>query len=292
MNWKRGIFVVFWSRTIPVPIIAALAGILSMALPCGAQEAQPSFKVSGVVRNRLNGQPIARALVDGQNDAVLTDRQGRFELRLPQGYTGLQVRRPGYSNREIGGVQRVSVDADISGLGLFLTPTASITGHMSGQEISNASGITFMAYRRVMVDSHPQWKQEGMASTDADGTFKMYEIESPGDYVVCSGTFRDWTQPRNEKKPANRYAAHCYPADPGDGPENLLHVGESQQAEVEITSAWQPFFPVKISAPGYPQGQGVSMQIYSQNGFPTEASMQWNEQTLTMGSELPNGSYY
>jgi hypothetical protein len=285
--------VISWLRAMKFPIVVALAGSWGLAtLLCGAQEPQPLFKVSGVVRNRLNGQPIARALVDGQNDAVLTDREGRFELWLPLGYVGLQVRRPGYSSREARRVRNISVEADISGLNLLLTPTASITGHLSGEETSNASGISFMAYRRLVEHSHPQWRQEGLASTDADGTFKMYEIESPGDYVVCTGIFRDWSRPGDEKNPAKGYAAHCYPADPGDGPENLLHVGESQQAEMEIPRILQPFFPVKIAVPGYPQGQGVSVQIYSQNGPPTAASMQWKEKTLTMESELPNGSYY
>ena len=51
-------------------------------------------KVNGVVKNSLTGPPIERALLDGQIDAALSDRDGRFELHLPcGGYWQLQVRR-------------------------------------------------------------------------------------------------------------------------------------------------------------------------------------------------------
>jgi hypothetical protein len=78
--------------------MACTYGIASIR--CVAQTTPAMFTVSGVVKNSLTGQPIPRALVNAQTDAVLTDSEGRFELRLQEGGAWLQVRRPGYSNMD------------------------------------------------------------------------------------------------------------------------------------------------------------------------------------------------
>ena len=256
-----------------------------------AQEPKP-VSVSGVVKNRLTGQPIARALVDGQSDAMLTDSEGRFDLRLPAGYGQLMVRRPGYSmGQERGGTHRLHIEGDISGLVLYLTPTATITGHVAIPDGAETSGMSFLAYRRRTLNGHPQWQQAGFANTNPDGAFKMYDVESPGDYVLCNQMFQDRTSGLRQGKPPRGIASQCYPTDPGDGPDNLLHIVPGQQVEVEITRTVQPFYPVKIAMPNQPTGHGYAFQVYSQNGIPTGARMQGKDEGWTE-VDLPNGSYY
>lgn len=275
---------------IRIAAIAILLLQLSAHQHAGAQ-GPSTAAVSGVVKNRLTGQPIARALVDGQLDAMLTDSEGRFELHLPIGFTQLQVRRPGYSGGEAqADLHRLTVQGDLSGLVLYLSPTATITGHVSTQDGADTTGMTFTAYRRGTRNGHTQWFQAGFGNTNADGVFHMYDMESPGDYVLCSYVFPDRTAGPRQGKSQRGIPSQCYPADPGDGPDNLLRIAPAQQAEVEITRAMQPFYPVKISVANQPAGPGGGLQVYSQNGIPTGAMMQWKDQGAEVA--LPNGTYY
>ena len=276
--------------------IAAIAAAIVLAetfagLTC-AQESHPAV-VSGEVRNRLTGQPIARALVDAQIDAVLTDSEGRFELHLFSGLsTGVQVRRPGYTSGEEGsGGHRLYVQGDISGLVLYLTPTATITGHVSVPDDADTIGMNFIAYRRATRNGHTQWQQVGSGNTNTDGVFKMYDLPSPGDYVLCNRMFPDRTAGPRQGKPLRGIPSQCYPSDPGDSLENLLHISPGQKAEVEIPRTMQPFYPVKIRMANQPAGHGSGFEVYSQNGIPTGAGMQQKDEGVTE-VDLPNGSYY
>ncbi len=253
----------------------------------------PTATVSGVVKNRITGQPIARALVDGGTDAMLTDSEGRFELQLPKGSRQLQIRRPGYMDRtQNSGGHSVNVEGDVSGLVLYLTPTASITGHVSTADGTDPSGMGFMAYHRRMQNGHLQWQQRGFANSDADGVFTFYDLESPGDYVLCSQLYRDRSMLPRQGKAGRGFPAQCYPVDLGSGTENLLHLAAGQQGELEITRTAQPFYPVKIATPNHTQETPGSFQVYSQNGLPVGAPAQWNSDGHSLEFDLPNGSYY
>jgi hypothetical protein len=203
----------------------------------------------------------------------------------------MQVRRPGYtSGEEQGGGHRLTVEGDISGMVLYLTPTATITGHVLIPDGADTTGMSFIAYRRRTRNGHTQWQQAGLANTNADGVFKMYDMQSPGDYVLCNPMFVDRASPR-QGKAARGLPCQCYPADPGDGRENLLHLSPGQQPEVEITRTMQPFYPVKIVVANEPAGERGGFQVFSQNGVATGAMMQWKEEGWTE-VDLPNGSYY
>src|SRR5215469_14104359 len=278
----------------PIAAFAAAIFLLHASLHdrVQAQEA-PTATVGGIVKNRLTGQPIARVLVDAQFDAMLTDSEGRFQLHLPVGFsTQLQVRRPGYtSGEEQGGGHRLNVDGDISGTVLYLIPTATITGHVSTPDGTDTTGMSFIAYRRRTRNGHAQWEQAGVANTNADGVFKMYDMRSPGDYVLCNHMLLDRTAGPRQGKPARGIPSQCYPADPGDGPDNLLHLTPGQQQEVEITRTIQPFYPVKIAVANQAAGERGGFQVYSQNGISTGAMMQWKDEGWTE-VDLPSGSYY
>ena len=274
-------------------IVAAIL-LLFASLHDRAQAQEPTTAtVNGVVKNRLTGQPIARVLVDAQFDAMLTDSEGRFLLHVPKGFsTQLQVRRPGYtSGEEQGDGHRLNVDGDISGMVLYLISTATITGHVSTPDGADTTGMSFIAYRRRTRNGHPQWQEAGVANTNADGVFKMYDMQSPGDYVLCNRMFLDRTAGPRQGKPARGIPSQCDPADPGDGPDNLLNLAPGRQSDLEITRTMQPFYPVKIVVANQPAGERGGLQVYSQNGIPTGAIMQWRDEGWTE-VDLPNGSYY
>jgi len=263
---------------------------------CEAQQAQESHTVAGVVRNSMTGQPIARALVDGQADATLTDNQGRFELHLSQRFANLQVRRPGYTSRENGRMHAFNLeDAETTNLTLYLTPTATITGHVVAENGGDPNNVFFQVYRKRSVRGHERWIPMGGAETNSDGIFKMFDVEAPANYVLCSHSHREQAIVVAPGKTISGYGypSQCYPSGMTGGAD-VLNLSAGQQAEVEIPLARQPFYQVTIAEPNYPLGgqNGVNVQIMQQDGLSANAPVQWNAQARTAEIYLPNGNYY
>ena len=90
-------------RNAALTCVLGFVAIALAALPSAGQEtsdgASLAYPVKGVVLNSVTHQPVARALVDAHEAAVLTDNDGRFELSLPAGGAQISVRRPGYGSR-------------------------------------------------------------------------------------------------------------------------------------------------------------------------------------------------
>lgn len=270
--------------------IACLVIVAAMAP--AASVAQQTYSISGVVTNSVTGQPIARALVETQQDGVLTDNEGRFELQLPQGYSQLLVRRPGYSSDRQRAFYTLRVNRDLADVHLSLTPAASITGHVSVAEGENARDIVFSAYRRQTINGHVRWMNAGMAATtDNDGVFHMYEMEAPGQYLLCNNLVAMRPGPPGTNKPGYGYPSQCYPADPGDGTENLINLAAGQQADIDLPLVRQPFYPVTISVLNQLQEPGAQVAVHSRNGPLNGIPTRWNNQTHTAQTELPSGSY-
>jgi hypothetical protein len=270
---------------------AAMACALGIASPSCAQGPQ-FYTVSGVVKDRLSGEPIERALVDAQSDAVLTDSEGRFELRIAEGVTRLQVHRPGYVDSMRFGGPMVRVGENMTPLTLYLTPAASITGRVTVTNGGDAPSITFTAYRRRTISGHERWMQAGIATTNSEGVFTMFDMEAPAAYVLCSRAAEDQSGPRRARRTGTGYASVCYPAGPGDGTANMLNLGLGQRAEVEIPITQQPFYPVTFVEQNNPKGRGMSIQIYDQSGLATGSAVMHNQDGQTAEIDLPNGTYY
>jgi hypothetical protein len=267
--------------------------VLLLVSMCEAQQAHESYTVTGVVKNSVTGQPIARALVDGQTDAALTDSQGHFELHLPGEFAQLQVRRPGFTGGQGGGWHRIKLDAATTNLTLYLTPTATITGHVVAANGGEVNHSLFTAYRSRSVRGHQRWIAANSAMADSEGVFRMYDVEAPAKYILCSHPVTEqWIAPELGKTIFG-YPSRCYPSGL-NGDADALNLSAGQQADVEIPLARQRFYPVTISEPNYPLGgqDGVNIQISNQNGLPADAPLQWNEQTRTAEMYLPNGNYY
>jgi hypothetical protein len=276
-----------------LPVFAAIACLSSAAvLTCASQDAPKSYPVRGVVLNSITHQPIARALVDANSDAVLTDNEGRFELNLRDSFTQINVRRPGFNSNARNGSHPVQVGANMPDLTFYLTPDASITGNVMLSSGDEASDIRFMAYRRHTVNGHPSWMMQGHATTNSEGVFRLENLEAPAIYVVCGMPTRDRIGTVAPGATTFGYPSVCYP-DAGDfSTANLISVAAGQQAQVEINLNKQPFYPVSFAIKNSQPGQGLGIQIYDQSGRMMGFSTRWNVEDKLAGVNLPNGRYY
>ncbi len=256
------------------------------------QQSSELCKISGVVKDSQTNQPIERALVDGSLDATLTDNEGRFELHLPcGGYTQLQVRRPGYSSAQGADAYPVQVEPDAPEITLKLTPMAIITGHVSVSNGGDPSDLYIRAFKSEYRNGHLQWNFAGQAKTDSNGTFRMYALDSPAKYLLCSQQSQEQSGVAPTANVTSGYPTTCYPSAMGAGSDGLLSLARGQSADVEISITRQPFYRVFI-AMNAPQGQRQGISVHSYNGPNVNASLRWREEEQSYEAWLPSGTYY
>ena len=269
--------------------------MLACVLPASravAQQQQPTtYPVRGIVVNSLTHTPIARALVEAQADAVLTDSNGRFELELPAGTTlPLSARRPGYVT---GGsaTHIVRVGEGLTDLTLALTPQAVITGHISSSSGDDAEGTRVMAYRRRTRRNQQWWEAQGSAVTDSGGHFRFSNLQTPAEYLLVTLPTTDREGRANANASTYGYPATFYPEGAETSATGLMPLAPGQQANVEMSLNRQPFFPVAIQVRNDVGATPLSVQIHDETGLATDFPAQWNAQKRMAQAELPNGRY-
>lgn len=262
---------------------------------CAAQQTPATYSVEGTVENSLTHQPIARALVESNNGgAVLTDGDGHFELQLPAGTIQFAVRRPGYQaggSGESGSRRLVAVGPSAPPLTLYLTPAASITGHIVLSSGDEASEFHLQFYRRGVMEGHSRWMQQGGTETGSDGAFRLVSLDAPASYVLCS--MPDPDRLRNTLRAAADfgYPGVCYPGgtDFASAAAAPLRLVPGQQAQLEISLTRQPFYPVSISVAS---AEHSAPQVFDYSGRPAGFAMRSRNQGGSYEVSLPNGRYY
>ena len=279
-------------RLLAIGAVAGMGALL--ACSTAAQNVANTYEVSGVVKDSVTHQPIARVLVESGNDAMLTDNEGRFEFHLPPGSQQIKLRRPGYSsgvNGPQGPGHFVMVGAKTQAFVLYLTPSASVAGHLRSSSGDEVQGLQVTLYRKSTAEGHPRWDQSGNATTWSDGSFRLPEL-SPGSYVLCVAASSPDSVSNLAGSPVYGYAGACYPGgmDMATAVGSPMKLEPGKETQVEISLAKQRFFPVSISVPG--GTQNVGFQLYQQGGTPMGNGFSRNSETGAFVTSLPNGNYY
>jgi hypothetical protein len=258
-----------------------------------AQVTLTTFPVRGTVVNSVTGQPIARALVDANEDATLTDGEGRFELRLSYPEAQITVRRPGYSDKQEDTTHRVRLAAEMPELQFSLPPAASLTGRVTLSSGDEAAGIQFVSYRRQLVDGRSRWMPGGMTETNSEGVFQFSGIEAPGSYVMCSVEVRDHFVFHVPSAALWGYPATCFPGGSDFLSAEPVNVMPGQQKDMEIVLTRQRLYLVTISMLNPQFATGTRTHVYDRAGRPTSTQAHWVSKNgaLRAEMELPNGSY-
>jgi len=292
------LFVLNRSRTSQNVALACVLGFAAMtfaALPGAGQEssdsAGPVYPVKGVVLSSVTHQPIARALVDAHEAAVLTDNDGRFELSLPAGGTQISVRRPGYGARGRTTNHSVQVGANMPALTFYLTPEALITGQVMLSTADAADGIRVMAYRRRINGGRETWMMQGGATTNSEGVFRIAGLQ-PGSYLLYTQPTRDGDGSASRGTAIYGYPAAYYPGVADMSAAGLLTLTPGQHAEADFTLMRQEFYYVTVTIANREGGGGMNLQVHDLSGRQMSFPVRWNAMQGTAQMNVPNGSYF
>ena len=280
--------------------------------------------VHGVVRNRANGEPLPRALVQIEGDAdtgTLTDGEGRFELPgVPVGPQTIRVRKPGYFDRPYatedvgyqgdGPAHNVLVAAKMPDLDFALSPASAVYGHVELSTGDPAEGIALNLLKQVVRNGRAGWAQNGSTKTNGEGAYRFAGL--PG------GVYALYTQPTLESEPAvtvvargarvarEGYASVFYPGAREFSGATRMRLKDGQQAEANLLFTPEPFYTVAATAilpNGRPfEGRGLEQGFFlsepvlaavilDASGHSLAYSAQFDATTHTIQATLPDGSY-
>jgi len=255
-----------------------------------SDQSNPTYPVKGVVLNSITHQPVARALVDSHEGAVLTDNEGRFELDVPAGMVQISVKRPGYGSRGRVSNHTVRVGPNMSALTFNIIPEALITGQVTLSTSDAADGIRVMAYRRRIVNGREQWMMEGNARTNSDGVFRIAGL-SAGDYLLYTQPARDSDGPAGRGGSVYGYPAAYYPGVADISAAGVLALAAGQHGQADFTLARQEFYSVTVTIANSESG-GMNLQVRDRSGRQMGFPVRWNAQQGTAQVNVPNGSYF
>lgn len=145
--------------------------------------------IEGLVRDKITGQPVRRAVVRiGVFDrqlAASTDDDGHFAFRaLPPGAYWPMAQAPGYTaTRTLNGFgeqpKPVTLDqnTDKAKTELFLYPTATMSGHVLNDANEPVSSCQISAIASRFQNGQPILATIAYASTDANGEYRLGELQ-------------------------------------------------------------------------------------------------------------------
>jgi Carboxypeptidase regulatory-like domain len=287
------------------------AEVASTSIPAG-----PGTTVHGMVRDDASGEPLPRALVRISGDAAtgaLTDGDGRFEIpNVPVGPQDFEVVKPGFMDRAADTegssenshsfAHNVIVVAGMSDIVFAMTRVNSIRGvlQLSTGEPAHAIQVTLL--KRTIQDGRVVWQTAGASRTNSEGVYRFGGL-ADGVYALYtdptmeSEAATDLVEPgRGRSVARGGYASEFYPdaRDLAGAAKIRLAAGEQAQADMSLTL--EPFHLVAATV-GFPSGvsdragSNFSFMVLDARGHQLPYSAQYDPNTRTMQTMLPDGAY-
>src|SRR5579862_38660 len=278
--------------------------------------------VHGVVRNNATGEPLARALVRIEGDAVtgaLTDGEGRFEIPgVPIGPQAFQVIKPGFIDPAAVGMggpptvvngaanseHNVYVASEMSDLAFTLTPTSAIQGQIELSTGDPAQGIAVMLLRRTVQDGRAIWQPVTNARTNSEGAYRFAGL-TDGAYTVFTEPSMDSDIPAvfaeagsDHAIARTGYPTVFYPDAQDLSGAAAIHVAAGEQAQANLLLTEQPFhlvratvrLPRSANAPGG-SPLNVNVTVLDGQGHQLPYTGQYDQATHSTQAFLPDGAY-
>jgi Carboxypeptidase regulatory-like domain len=283
----------------------------------------PEATLHGIVRNAASGEPVPRALVRVNGDALsgtLTDSDGRFEIpKVPSGPQEVQVTKPGYLDQAEAGLdnvventhgyaRNVIVAVNMPDVVFSMSPVNSIRGQVQLSTGDPAEGIQITLLKRTIQDGRVAWQRAANAKTNSEGIYRFGGL-ADGSYAV-------YTEPAMDSETATNlvedgsganvarsgYPSVFYPDSRDLAGAAKITISAGEQAQANISLALEPFLEVSASVtfPGSTRasrsspdqsGRSISVQVMDAQGHQLPYSAQYDQSTNTAQAILPDGTY-
>jgi len=292
----------------PIAVLASrlplfLSFIIGYAAPVVGQEGvapKPTYTVRGSIINKFSSQPVARALVilQGQaSEAILTDREGRFEFaNVPAGTCTLMVSRPGFSGSTRHAFAperpRIQVGPSMTDVIIGLLPTGTITGQVTLSTSDSAENIQVHLLQKTIRDGHAFWQTVQIRSTNGDGIYFFGDLEAGTYRVYTSGSIDPDPEPAHSRQ---RWGFPPeYLPNTGDSTDETavlnLRPGQNQQADIMLSH--EPFYPVTVAISNRTVGGRANLEVYDSAGHQLSYPFHYDQHEQVMRSNLPRGTYH
>jgi hypothetical protein len=164
------------------------------------QPATGSAEISGTITLAGGSAPVRHAQVSlsaqvirGQR-TLLTDDKGHFAFTsLPTGRYSLSASKPGYVTTNYGAKKagrpgtpiQLADGQRFNDAAIFMPKGSVLTGTVVDEANEPTPGTQVRAYRYVMRTGEKSLQQDGSATTDDRGVYRIYGLQ-PGDYLVSA----------------------------------------------------------------------------------------------------------
>ncbi len=294
-----------------LPRLLLIALFLAAPLIHGQESAAGSsggYAVRGAVVNATTGQPVARALVNlNEEYAVLTGGDGQFSFdNLPAGMYMVSVRKPGYVGfgsgarsysihgaipRRMAPPHRIVVGPDMPSLTFRVTPAVTIVGTVTLSTADPADGIHVTVYRQEVEEGRTRWVMGGNTDTRSDGSFRLGDLP-PGRYMIYTRPSLDRPQGTEEVSgPVWGYPALYYPGVTDPSSAGVLALAPGQQGEADFTLTRQQFFAVTALVRSSEEDSASNFQILDSGGRPTYIPARFDRRTGLVHANVPSGAW-
>ncbi len=282
-----------------------------------AQGIQPknADRISGVVVNSVNHEPIARALVVSNDErfAAWTDVNGRFEFVFPEATAGndattgpgrpgmnlvgyrpyaFKARKPGFLSRQGDQGMTLSNVPDGKEIEITLVPEALIVGHIALPTSEPPDPIEVELYQRQVQKGRAHWVSVGVQTTRSDGEFRFAEL-SAGTYKLLTHELLD--EDPKTAAPGGQvyaYAPVYYPNANGFASAGTIQLTPGQIVHANLSLVRQPCFPVIVPVANVPPGVGgVNVKVSPQGRDGPGFALGFDPQKQMIVGSLPNGNF-
>lgn len=278
--------------------------------------------VHGIVRNGVSGEPLPRALVRISGDAAngaLTDGDGRFEIPdVPIGPQLFEVIKPGFMDQsaDVEGASanprvfahNVVVVAGMTDVDFAMKPVNSIRGAIQLSTGDQAQGIQVTLLERTIQDGRVVWQTARATRTNSEGVYRFGGL-ADGEYVLYTDSIMESDaatdlveQGRGQNVERGGYASVFYPDARDLAGAGRIRLAGGQQAQADMSLTLEPFHSVSATvaspagaggglASGDAAGSNVSFMILDARGHQLPYVAQFDANTRTMQTLLPDGAY-
>ena len=268
-------------------LLGSASAVRSQTVSIGnPQSSSPPRTISGVVVNSVTGRPIARALVQAGQHAMLTDSEGRFEFR-DVADSNVVANKPGYFAEATAWIRGWSWQSNKQdSLEIKLVPEAIVSGHVTDPSGAPLEGVSVTLRTLTVSNGLKHWEQRVATTTNAEGEFRIAELQA-GEYAIQTALKLDGPP---EGDTAAGYAPADYPVLGANGAGGLeAHAGDSLEAE--ISTRLEKLYPVSGVVSGVSESTWPNFTARSSTGVEINPALQMDPQTRQFPMLLPSGSF-